>query len=228
MRSATISLGPAPTRYTGRCCDAPARKCSLTWPWWVPANPLRSVAGLPAARSRPWLDRGGPGADQARELRHRFSGRILRGAPWVRRWPLHWTAPRRCAQRHSQWITSPAARVDGHTWRARAYAITHGHRRSAGRPVLNVPGNWPTNRPQLVVGGQRFADTAKCFYFSWLDALAPSTAAGTMDTEFSARKAALERLPRWCTPKARGQICPPCAFQLRGVNELHVGRPPAQ
>ena len=66
-------------------------------------------------------------ADEAREMNLGFLSRVERGRPWVRmkvaasldgRTALH--------NGQSQWITSEAARNDGHVWRARASAVLTG------------------------------------------------------------------------------------------------------
>jgi len=64
---------------------------------------------------------------EARELNIGFVSRMTRGRPWVRS-KIAATLDGRTAlaNRKSQWITSEAARRDGHAWRARACAVMTG------------------------------------------------------------------------------------------------------
>jgi diaminohydroxyphosphoribosylaminopyrimidine deaminase / 5-amino-6-(5-phosphoribosylamino)uracil reductase len=66
-------------------------------------------------------------ADQARELNIGFLSRMQRGRPWVRL-KMATSLDGRCAlpDGRSQWITGPAARADGHAWRARAGVVLCG------------------------------------------------------------------------------------------------------
>src|SRR5207237_565427 len=66
-------------------------------------------------------------AQEARELNIGFVSRVTRGRPWVRM-KIAATLDGRTAlaDGHSQWITGPEARRDGHRWRARACAILTG------------------------------------------------------------------------------------------------------
>src|SRR5204863_9854245 len=66
-------------------------------------------------------------AEEARELNIGFVSRVTRGRPWVRM-KIAATLDGRTAlaDGHSQWITGPGARRDGHPWRACASAILTG------------------------------------------------------------------------------------------------------
>jgi len=65
--------------------------------------------------------------EQARELNLGWIKRVQRGLPWVRL-KIAASLDGRTALDNgvSQWITGPAARADGHRWRARACAILTG------------------------------------------------------------------------------------------------------
>lgn len=66
-------------------------------------------------------------ADEARELNIGFLSRIERGRPWVRlKAAISLDGRTALLNGQSQWITSAAARDDGHAWRARACAILTG------------------------------------------------------------------------------------------------------
>ncbi|MDR0233750.1 MAG: bifunctional diaminohydroxyphosphoribosylaminopyrimidine deaminase/5-amino-6-(5-phosphoribosylamino)uracil reductase RibD [Zoogloeaceae bacterium] len=66
-------------------------------------------------------------ADEARELNIGFVSRMTRNRPWLRV-KVAATLDGKTALENgvSQWITGPAARADGHRWRARACAILTG------------------------------------------------------------------------------------------------------
>jgi diaminohydroxyphosphoribosylaminopyrimidine deaminase/5-amino-6-(5-phosphoribosylamino)uracil reductase len=93
-------------------------------------NPL--VAGQGAARLRAagievvnWPE--GPLLEEARELNIGFLSRMQRGRPWVRlKMALSLDGRSALPDGRSQWITSDAARVDGHAWRKRAGAVLTG------------------------------------------------------------------------------------------------------
>jgi riboflavin biosynthesis protein RibD len=65
--------------------------------------------------------------NEAREMNLGFLSRIERGRPWVRmKAAASLDGKTALPGGQSQWITSPAARDDGHLWRARADAILTG------------------------------------------------------------------------------------------------------
>ncbi|TVS12099.1 MAG: bifunctional diaminohydroxyphosphoribosylaminopyrimidine deaminase/5-amino-6-(5-phosphoribosylamino)uracil reductase RibD [Wenzhouxiangella sp.] len=92
-------------------------------------DPYPQVAGRGLARLRAAgiRVRSGLMESQARELNIGFVSRHQRGRPWVRI-KLAASLDGRIAgpDGRSQWITSPEARADGQTWRARAGAILTG------------------------------------------------------------------------------------------------------
>jgi diaminohydroxyphosphoribosylaminopyrimidine deaminase/5-amino-6-(5-phosphoribosylamino)uracil reductase len=65
--------------------------------------------------------------DEARELNVGFFSRMERSTPWVRlKIAASLDGQTALSNGHSQWITSEAARADGHAWRARACAVLTG------------------------------------------------------------------------------------------------------
>jgi len=65
--------------------------------------------------------------DEAKELNIGFTSRVTRGRPWVRmKIAASLDGRTALANGQSQWITGPAARKDGHAWRARACAVLTG------------------------------------------------------------------------------------------------------
>ena len=64
---------------------------------------------------------------EARELNVGFVSRMTRGRPWVRvKMATSLDGKTALANGVSQWITGPAARRDGHRWRARSCAVVTG------------------------------------------------------------------------------------------------------
>ncbi|MGQ0750361.1 MAG: bifunctional diaminohydroxyphosphoribosylaminopyrimidine deaminase/5-amino-6-(5-phosphoribosylamino)uracil reductase RibD [Betaproteobacteria bacterium] len=65
--------------------------------------------------------------DEARELNIGFVTRMTRGRPWIRmKIAASLDGKTALEDGSSQWITGPAARRDGHAWRARACAVLTG------------------------------------------------------------------------------------------------------
>ncbi|UDG82423.1 bifunctional diaminohydroxyphosphoribosylaminopyrimidine deaminase/5-amino-6-(5-phosphoribosylamino)uracil reductase RibD [Candidatus Vallotia cooleyia] len=90
-------------------------------------NPQVSGRGLAMLRDAGVDVHCGLFAHEAQELNIGFVSRMTRGVPWVRL-KMATTLDGRTAlpDGQSQWITSYAARIDGHAWRARACAILTG------------------------------------------------------------------------------------------------------
>lgn len=131
VRGATAYVTLEPCSHQGRtgpCCDALIGAgigkvvASLADP-----NPLVSGQGFARLRAAGVEVVVGPGAEESRELNIGFFSRMLRGTPWVRiKTAASLDGTTALANGQSQWITSPAARADGHAWRARACAVLTG------------------------------------------------------------------------------------------------------
>ena len=117
---------------TGPCCDAliaaGIKKVVATN---TDPNPL--VAGRGFAKLRAagvaveLLEPDHPLAIESRELNIGFFSRMVRRTPWVRmKIAASLDGQTALLNGASQWITSPAARTDGHAWRARACAVLTG------------------------------------------------------------------------------------------------------
>lgn len=117
---------------TGPCCDelvaAGIKRVVATN---TDPNPL--VAGQGFSRLRAAgvevevLAEDDPRAIQSRELNIGFFSRMIRKTPWVRmKIAASLDGKTALDNGTSQWITSPAARVDGHAWRARSCAVLTG------------------------------------------------------------------------------------------------------
>jgi diaminohydroxyphosphoribosylaminopyrimidine deaminase/5-amino-6-(5-phosphoribosylamino)uracil reductase len=90
-------------------------------------NPLVAGGGLEMLRSAGIDVRCGLLAQEAAELNVGFFARMQRGRPWVRM-KIAASLDGKTALENgvSKWITSEAARRDGHAWRARACAVLTG------------------------------------------------------------------------------------------------------
>ncbi|MDB5875561.1 MAG: ribD [Ramlibacter sp.] len=113
---------------TGPCCDALAAagigKVVAALP---DPNPLVAGQGFARLRAAGVEVVTGSGAAESRELNIGFFSRMVRGTPWLRM-KIAATLDGKTALDNgaSQWITSEAARADGHAWRARAGAVLTG------------------------------------------------------------------------------------------------------
>jgi diaminohydroxyphosphoribosylaminopyrimidine deaminase / 5-amino-6-(5-phosphoribosylamino)uracil reductase len=116
-------------------------------------NPLVSGKGFQALRDAGIDVRCGLRQSEAHAVALGFITRMRRGTPWVRLKVAgsidgHTALP----NGQSQWITSSAARDDGHRWRARASAILTGIGTvKADNPQLTVRALPTTRQPQRVL-----------------------------------------------------------------------------
>ena len=90
-------------------------------------NPLVAGRGFERLRAAGIAVESGVMADEAREINIGFISRMTTGRPWVRmKLAASLDAQSALGNGQSQWITSDAARRDGHAWRARASALMTG------------------------------------------------------------------------------------------------------
>ncbi|EXI74343.1 MAG: Riboflavin biosynthesis protein RibD [Candidatus Accumulibacter sp. SK-11] len=90
-------------------------------------NPLVAGRGLATLRQAGVNAECGLLADEARELNIGFIARMTRARPWLRlKLAASLDGKTALLNGASQWLTGPAARQDGHRWRARACAILTG------------------------------------------------------------------------------------------------------
>lgn len=113
---------------TGPCCDALiAAGIGKVVAAIADPNPLVSGQGFARLRAAGVDVEVGSMAAEARELNIGFFSRMLRKTPWVRMKVAASLDGRTALENGvSQWITSEAARTDGHAWRARACAVLTG------------------------------------------------------------------------------------------------------
>ena len=211
---------------TGPCCDALiAAGIKKVVASIADPNPLVAGRGFARLRAAGVEVEVGPGAEESRELNIGFFSRMVRRTPWVRlKVAASLDGKTALENGTSQWITSEAARTDGHAWRARASAILTG----VGTvleddPRLDVRLVETTRQPHLVVIDSQLQTPpdAKLFMEGrdvWIYAAAPH--APDKEAALVARGATGSPL----APAERLGAVPPLRPDLarREINELHV------
>ncbi|CAN7671461.1 bifunctional diaminohydroxyphosphoribosylaminopyrimidine deaminase/5-amino-6-(5-phosphoribosylamino)uracil reductase RibD [Acidovorax sp. LjRoot66] len=211
---------------TGPCCDALIGAgvgkvvASLADP-----NPLVSGQGFARLRTAGVDVVVGPGAKESRELNIGFFSRMLRGTPWVRiKTAASLDGTTALANGQSQWITSPAARADGHAWRSRACAVLTGIGTVLDDdPRLDVREVATPRQPHLVIVDSQLQTPLEARLFS----VPGRTCLIYTASDDAAKKAALEG--RGATvihlPNPQGKVDLRAMLKdlgQRSVNELHV------
>ena len=232
LRGATAYVTLEPCAHQGRtgpCCDALIAAgiakvvASLPDP-----NPLVAGQGFARLRAAGVEVLVGDGAQESFELNIGFFSRMVRKTPWVRmKMAASLDGTTALPNGESQWITSSAARADGHAWRARACAVLTGIGTVLeDNPRLDVRDVATPRQPHVVVvdsqlqtppDARLFIAGRACYIYC----------AGSNDTAFQGRKQALESQGAVVVelPNAHNKVDLPAMLAdlaSRGVNELHV------
>lgn len=160
---------------------------------------------------------------EARELNVGFVSRMSRGRPWVRL-KLAASLDGKTALNNgvSQWITGPAARQDGHRWRARACAILSGIGTVRDDdPQLNVRGVATDRQPLKVVVDSRLELSPQARVLEGGRLLLATAAVDGERSELLRQRGAEVIF----LPNATGKVDLPALLKelgRRGINELHV------
>ena len=162
-------------------------------------------------------------AAEARDLNVGFVSRMSRGRPWVRlKMAASLDGKTALLNGASQWITGPAARQDGHRWRARACAILSGIGTVRDDdPQLNVRGVLSDRQPLKVVVDSRLelSPEARVLAGSGL-LLATAVEDRSRARALCARGAEVMRFPDGSGRVDLAALMTELA--RRGVNEVHV------
>jgi diaminohydroxyphosphoribosylaminopyrimidine deaminase/5-amino-6-(5-phosphoribosylamino)uracil reductase len=228
VRGASIYVTLEPCSHHGRtppCCNALVAAgiarviASLPDP-----NPLVAGRGFERLRAAGIEVEVGPGAAESRELNIGFFSRMVRKLPWVRlKVASSLDGTTALADGSSQWITSPAAREDGHGWRARAGALLTGIGTVlADDPRLDVRLPDTPRQPPLAVVDSRLDTPVAAKLFAASRPVWIYTA-----SDDPARRAALvdRGAEVILLPDARGKVDLAAMLRdlaAREVNELHV------
>jgi diaminohydroxyphosphoribosylaminopyrimidine deaminase / 5-amino-6-(5-phosphoribosylamino)uracil reductase len=188
VKGATAYVTLEPCSHYGRtppCCnaliDAGIAKVVVAI---LDPNPLVSGRGVQMLRSAgievEVLPTDNPEAVASRELNIGFFSRMVRKTPWVRmKVAASLDGQTALANGQSQWITGPAARADGHAWRARACAVLTGIGTVLqDDPLLDVRHVDTPRQPHLVIVDSKLETppSAKLFTTLGKRALAPEVA----------------------------------------------------
>lgn len=229
LRGATAYVTLEPCSHHGRtgpCCDALIGAgigkvvASLADP-----NPLVAGQGFARLRAAGVEVAVGPGATESRDLNIGFFSRMVRGTPWVRmKTAASLDGTTALANGQSQWITSPAARADGHAWRARACAVLTGIGTVLDDdPRLDVREVTTPRQPHLVVVDSQLQTPLQARFFS----IPGRTCLIYTASDDAAKKAALEvqgaTVIRLSNPQGKVDLGAMLKdLGQRSVNELHV------
>jgi diaminohydroxyphosphoribosylaminopyrimidine deaminase / 5-amino-6-(5-phosphoribosylamino)uracil reductase len=224
--TAYVTLEPCSHQgRTGPCCDA-LIQAGLTRVVVAIQDPNPHVAGQGIARLRAagvQVDVGLLEA-QAHELNIGFFKRMTHGTPWVRmKVAASLDGQTALDNGVSQWITSAAARDDGHAWRARACAVLTGIGTVLeDDPQLDVRATATPRQPTLVVMDSQLETPANAKLFApqrpvWIYCA----------TDHEERRQALEAKGAkvLCLPNASGKVDLAAMLKDLGqkqINEVHV------
>lgn len=215
---------------TGPCCDALIHAgVAKVIAAIADPNPLVSGQGFAKLRAAGVTVEVGPGAVESRELNLGFFSRMIRKSPWVRmKIAASLDGKTALLDGQSQWITSEAARTDGHRWRARACAVLTGIGTVIqDRPKLDVRLVPTTRQPHLVVVDSQletpldaplFIDGRKLLIYGAVDNEAKRDA-------LTARGATVILLPGQSPAGVRPKVDLAAMMRdlgQREINELHI------
>lgn len=229
VRGATVYVTLEPCSHYGRtppCADALIRAgVAKVVAAIADPNPLVSGKGLEKLKAAGIEVTCGVLEEEASEINIGFLSRMRRAKPWVRmkaaasldgKTALH--------NGKSQWITSNAARDDGHWWRARACAILTGIGTvQLDDPQLNIRAVETPRQPQrIVVDSQLQIDPAAKVLTGAGGSTLIVAAQGNSEKEAMLRDCGAEVL---ILPNAHGKVDLPTLMTELGrrqINELHV------
>jgi diaminohydroxyphosphoribosylaminopyrimidine deaminase/5-amino-6-(5-phosphoribosylamino)uracil reductase len=190
-------------------------------------NPLVAGEGLRRLRAGGIDVAVGLLADEARALNIGFVSRMTRGTPWVRmKLAASLDAQTALADGTSQWITGPAARRDGHAFRARASALLTGFGTvSQDDPRLDVRDVDTPRQPWRVIVDSHFRTPPSARIVAGVAEGKRLLVVGAVDEVDRRRALEAAGCETIVLPNARGKVDLPgllAELARREVNELHV------
>jgi diaminohydroxyphosphoribosylaminopyrimidine deaminase/5-amino-6-(5-phosphoribosylamino)uracil reductase len=223
---AYVSLEPCSHQgRTGPCCEA-LIQAGLSRVVVAVQDPNPQVSGNGIARLRQSGMQVDVGIlqDKARALNQGFFKRMTTGLPWMRlKVAASLDGQTALSNGVSQWITSAAARQDGHAWRARACALLTGIGTVLeDDPQLNVRDIDSPRQPTLVIVDSKLETPLNAKLWQTQREVWIYCAIDAAD-----RRAALEAKGAcvMCLPNAHGKV-DLRAMQLdlgqRSINEVHI------
>ncbi|QYF95864.1 bifunctional diaminohydroxyphosphoribosylaminopyrimidine deaminase/5-amino-6-(5-phosphoribosylamino)uracil reductase RibD [Massilia sp. PAMC28688] len=227
VRGATAYVTLEPCNHYGRtppCSDALVRAgLGRVVAAMVDPNPLVAGQGLATLQAAGIAVSAGLMESEARELNIGFFSRMQRGVPWVRlKAAASLDGMTALHNGQSQWITGPAARDDGHAWRARACAILTGIGTvMADNPRLNVRAVATHRQPLRIIVDSRLEIAPSARVLEGAPALIVG-AVGNPAREAVLRGAGHDVM---LLPNEGSKVDLPALMRLlgqRGINELHV------
>ncbi len=223
---AYVSLEPCSHQgRTGPCCDAliQAGLARVVVAVQDP-NPQVSGSGIARLRQSGMLVDVGVLEDKARSLNQGFFKRMTTGVPWMRlKVAASLDGQTALSNGVSQWITSEAARQDGHAWRARACAVLTGIGTVLeDDPHLNVRDIDTPRQPTLVIVDSKLETplNAKLWQTEREVWIYCASQAADRQTALEAKGARVT-----CVPNAQGKVDLRAMRQdlgKRSINEVHI------
>lgn len=227
VAGATVYVTLEPCSHFGRtppCVDAviAARPARVVVAMGDP-NPQVNGQGLARLRAAGIAVTTGVGVEQALALNIGFVARMHRGTPWL--WmKIASSLDGRSAlpNGRSQWITGPAARADGHAWRARSCAVLTGIGTVlADDPQMNVRQVATTRQPRKILLDSRLEVPLSARLLQG----APTWVFTAVENPAKAEQLAARNATVICLPDAAGKV--DLAAMMRwlasnGVNEVHA------
>lgn len=227
VRGATVYVTLEPCSHYGRtppCSDALIRAgVAKVVAAVADPNPLVAGEGLAKLKAAGIEVVCGVMEDEATEMNIGFMSRMRRGRPWVRMKAAASLDGKTALHNGvSQWITSAAARDDGHWWRARACAVLTGIGTvQKDDPQLNVRAVDSPRQPRRIVVDSQLQISPDARILAgggaWI-----ATGSSNPDKEARLRERGAEII---ILPNPKGKVdLPALLLELgkRHINELHV------
>jgi diaminohydroxyphosphoribosylaminopyrimidine deaminase/5-amino-6-(5-phosphoribosylamino)uracil reductase len=232
---AAVYVTLEPCSHTGRtppCVDALiAAKPAKVYIAMQDPNPLVAGKGIERLKAAGIEVDCGLLEQQAEVLNWGFISRMTRGLPWVRlKVAATLDGKTALSNGQSQWITGPAARADGHHWRAQACAIVTGVGTiKEDDPLLNVREVATQRQPWKIIVDSKLETPENAKVLQNQGGATVIIMCGKLDSEGQQRKAATLRergIEVIEMANSQGKVDLPKMFaylaQEREMNEIHV------